>query len=236
LAKKKAERQADRFCEAIKELTAYRQSRTYAAAWIMVYISRSISASTTTKPRRRYRPPVIGSSARQPAAQRHPDLRLGVTRDDPPNRSAQGRGRGFQRRGGVALVGEMITKFWSRSLCALFAMIGASTSAWAQDAKVITYDEWSAIESAKGTCERVLTWHKEKKGLIAQLGCDSIPSCNEMMPTVMACTMTDPAKGAKQFENKIVSEFFTNPSCRGLLGPGIKVQRMLLRYQSMRQC
>ena len=75
-----------------------------------------------------------------------------------------------------------MTKVWPRSLCVLFAMIGASTSSWAQDAKVITYDEWSAIESAKDRCERVLAWHKEKKGLIAQLGCDSIPSCNEMNP------------------------------------------------------
>jgi hypothetical protein len=109
-----------------------------------------------------------------------------------------------------------MTKVWSRSLCALFAMIGASTSSWAQDAKVITYDEWSAIESAKGMCERALGWHKEKKGLIAQLGCDSIPSCNEMMPTVMACTMTDAAQGSQQFENKMVSEFFRNPSCKGI--------------------
>jgi hypothetical protein len=68
-----------------------------------------------------------------------------------------------------------MTKVWPRSLCVLFAMIGASTSSRAQDAKVITYDEWSAIESAKGRCERVVAWHKEKKGLIAQLGCDSIP-------------------------------------------------------------
>lgn len=56
-----------------------------------------------------------------------------------------------------------MTKVWSRSLCVLFAMIGASTSSWAQDAKVITYDEWSAIESAKGNCERALAWHKEKR-------------------------------------------------------------------------
>ena len=74
----------------------------------------------------------------------------------------------------MALVEELMTKVWSRSLCVLFAMIGASTSSWAQDAKVITYDEWSAIESAKGSCERALAWHKEKKGLIQKLGCDSI--------------------------------------------------------------
>jgi hypothetical protein len=114
----------------------------------------------------------------------------------------------------------MVSKVWSRSLCALFAMIGANTSSRAQDAKVITYDEWSAIESAKGSCERALAWHKEKKGLIQQLGCDSIPACNEMMPTVMACTMTDPAKGSQQFENKMVSEFFANPSCKGITWAG----------------
>jgi|SRR5450631_3133931 hypothetical protein len=82
-----------------------------------------------------------------------------------------------------------------------------------------TYDEWSAIESAKGNCERALAWHKEK-GLIAQLGCDSIPSCNKMKPTVLACTTTDPAQGAQQFENKIVSEFFTNPPCKGITWAG----------------
>jgi hypothetical protein len=120
----------------------------------------------------------------------------------------------------VALVEEIMTRGWSPSLCVLFAMTGASTSSWAQDAKVITYDEWSAIESAKGSCERALVWHKEKKGLIQQLGCDSIPACNEMMPTVMACTMADPAKGAQQFENKIVSEFFTNPFCKGITWAG----------------
>jgi len=120
----------------------------------------------------------------------------------------------------VALVEEMKTKVWSRSLCVLFAMIGASTSSWAQDAKVITYDEWSAIESAKGSCESALAWHKEKKGLIAQLGCDSIPSCNKMMPTVLACTTTGAAQGAQQFENKLVSEFFTNPSCKGITWAG----------------
>jgi hypothetical protein len=120
----------------------------------------------------------------------------------------------------VALVEELMAKVWSQSLCVLFAMIGASTSSWAQDAKVITYDEWSAIESAKGSCERALTWHKEKKGLIAQLGCDSIPSCNKMMPTVLACTTTDVAQGAQQFENKMVSDFFTNPSCKGITWAG----------------
>jgi hypothetical protein len=114
----------------------------------------------------------------------------------------------------------MMMKIWSRSLCVLFAIIGASTSSRAQDAKVITYDEWSAIESVKGRCERALEWHKEKKGLIAQLGCDSIPSCNEMMPTVMACTMTDAARGSQQFENKMLSEFFRNPSCKGIIWAG----------------
>jgi hypothetical protein len=62
----------------------------------------------------------------------------------------------------MALVKEMMTMVWSRSLCVLFAMIGASASSWAQGAKVITYDEWSAIESAQGRCERALAWHKEK--------------------------------------------------------------------------
>src|SRR5260370_38649582 len=99
-------------------------------------------------------------------------------------------------------------------------MVGSSSSSRAQDATVMPYDQWWAMESVKGTCERALAWHKEKKGLIAQLGCDSIPSCNEMMPTVMACTMTDPAKGAQQFENKIVSEFFTNPSCKRITWAG----------------
>ena len=107
-----------------------------------------------------------------------------------------------------------------KTLCVLFAMIGASTSSWAQDANVITYDEWSAIEFAKGSCEQALAWHKEKKGLIAQLGCDSIPSCNEMMPMVIACTMTDAAQGSQQFENKMVSEFFANPSCKGITWAG----------------
>jgi hypothetical protein len=118
------------------------------------------------------------------------------------------------------LGGELMTKVWLRWLYALFAMIGASTSSRAQDAKVITYDEWSAIESAKRSCERALAWHKERKGLIAQLGCDSIPSCNEMMPTVMACTMTNAARGSQQFENKMVSEFFKNPSCKGITWAG----------------
>jgi hypothetical protein len=66
----------------------------------------------------------------------------------------------------------------------------------------------------------LVAWHKEKKGLIAQLGCDSIPSCNKMMPTVLACTTTDTAQGAQQFENKIVSDFFTNPSCKGITWAG----------------
>jgi hypothetical protein len=118
------------------------------------------------------------------------------------------------------MVKETMTMVWSRSLCVLFAMIGTSTSSHAQDAKIITYDEWSAIESAKRTCERTLAWHKEKKGLIEQLGCDSIPSCKEMMPTVLACTTTDAAQGAQQFENKLVSQFFTNLSCKGITWAG----------------
>jgi hypothetical protein len=74
-------------------------------------------------------------------------------------------------------------KIWSRSICVLFAMICVSATSWAQDAQVITYDERSAIQSANDRCERALAWLKEKRGLIAQLGCNSIPSCNEMMPT-----------------------------------------------------
>ena len=50
----------------------------------------------------------------------------------------------------MALVEEMMTMVWSRSRCVLFAMIGATASFWAQDAKIITYDEWSAVRSAKG--------------------------------------------------------------------------------------
>jgi hypothetical protein len=41
----------------------------------------------------------------------------------------------------MASVEEMMTMVWSQSRCVLFAMIGASASSWAQDAKVITYDE-----------------------------------------------------------------------------------------------
>ena len=111
-------------------------------------------------------------------------------------------------------------KIWSRSICVLFAMICASTTSWAQDAQVITYDERSAIQSVNDRCERALAWHKEKKGLITQLGCNSIPFCNEMMPTVMACTKTDPTQGAQQFENKLLSEFFTSPSCKGITWAG----------------
>ena len=113
-----------------------------------------------------------------------------------------------------------MTKNWSPSLCVLFAVVGASTTSLAQDAKVITYDESSAIQSAKDRCERALAWHKQNRGLIAQLGCDSIPACNEMIPTVTACTKTDPAQGAQQFENKILAEFFTNPSCKGITWAG----------------
>jgi hypothetical protein len=132
----------------------------------------------------------------------------------------RGHRRAFQRRGDVASVGEIMTRVWSRSLGALFAMIGASPSSWAQDAKVITYDEWPATESAKDRCEHTLAWHKEKKGLIEHLGCDSVPSCNEMMPKVRACSLTDPAQGARQFENKMLSEFFANPSCKGIAWAG----------------
>jgi hypothetical protein len=99
-------------------------------------------------------------------------------------------------------------------------MIVPGTSSWAQDARIIVYDGWQTVDYAKGVCERTLAWHKEKKGLIAQLGCDSIPSCNEMMPIVTACTSTDPAQGARQFENKIVSEFLTSTSCKGITMAG----------------
>jgi hypothetical protein len=36
----------------------------------------------------------------------------------------------------------------------------------------------------------------------------------------MACTKTDPSQGAQQFENKLLSEFFTNPSCKGITWAG----------------
>ena len=40
------------------------------------------------------------------------------------------------------------------------------------------------------------------------------------MPTVLACTTTDPAQGAQQFESKMVSEFFRNLSCKGIIWAG----------------
>ena len=59
---------------------------------------------------------------------------------------------------------EIMTKIWSRSLCVLFAMIGVSISSWAQDANVITYDEWSAIESPRGVASARLRGTRRKKG------------------------------------------------------------------------
>jgi len=54
---------ADRFCEAIKELTVERQSRTYAVQWVMVHsVARHLGISDE-RPRR---PKVAGYSSPDP--------------------------------------------------------------------------------------------------------------------------------------------------------------------------
>ena len=47
---------ADRFCEAIRELTAERQTRTYAAQWVMVHsVPRHVGISDGERRRQRRR-------------------------------------------------------------------------------------------------------------------------------------------------------------------------------------
>jgi hypothetical protein len=57
--------QADQFCEAIKELTAEGQTRTYAAQWIMVHSVARHLGNSDEQAQEEFRLPAIASSVRE---------------------------------------------------------------------------------------------------------------------------------------------------------------------------
>lgn len=78
---------------------------------------------------------------------------------------------------------------------------------------VVVLDGWWDVDYAKQWCSQANHWHQENAALVAQVGCDKVTSCPEMMTIADACT-PDPIQEVRKFENDLATEFASSEECR----------------------
>lgn len=82
-------------------------------------------------------------------------------------------------------------------------------------AKVIVLDSWWDTDYAKDYCRKASDFMTENRSLIAQLGCQSVTACPEMMSVTATCA-TDSAGHVREFEDALVTQFATTSGCLGI--------------------
>lgn len=83
----------------------------------------------------------------------------------------------------------------------------------AEPEQVVVLDSWFNVDHAKAWCRQATTWYKSDRGLIAQLGCEAVTSCPELMPVVQACQLNDAAVEVHDFEDRMMTYFASDPRC-----------------------
>jgi hypothetical protein len=80
---------------------------------------------------------------------------------------------------------------------------------------VVVLQGWRNADYAHQVCERTRTWHRQNRDLIAQVGCQSVTVCPEMMPLVTRCAM-DPMSDLRDFEDDFLAQAAASPRCKGV--------------------
>jgi hypothetical protein len=81
---------------------------------------------------------------------------------------------------------------------------------------VVVDSSWSG-DYAKSGCEQAKSFmNDETESLIRNFGCGAVAACPEVMARLVACTSgADPKTQAYQFEDRLMTQFAINPSCKG---------------------
>lgn len=93
------------------------------------------------------------------------------------------------------------------SLLAIVALAGCS-----KPKPVVVLDSWWSAGAAKRICESAKTWVETNKAGIAQIGCDKVKACPDMMARAQACSAS-PTGGLEAFEAKIADQL---TKCAGI--------------------
>lgn len=94
-----------------------------------------------------------------------------------------------------------------------FALLVAATSLGCRHHKpTVVLDVWWSTDFAKNACQQADQWHGENAALIAQVGCDAVTSCPEMMHRVEAC-LSDPAFEVRGFVTELATQLAADPHC-----------------------
>ena len=103
------------------------------------------------------------------------------------------------------------------------AILVAVIVAWASSAaaqQTIVLDSWWNVDYAKEACRSALSFFQQERTLIAQIGCEAVTACPEVMPAVMACQMAfpagDPTAEVRDFEDRVLSHMASDPRCKGI--------------------
>lgn len=103
------------------------------------------------------------------------------------------------------------SKMRKRRLSLIAAVILVSISC-SKPKPTIVLDRWWSIDFAKNACEQANQWHQQNAALIAQVGCEAVTSCPELMPRVEAC-ISDPAIEVRDFETELATQLAADPNC-----------------------
>jgi len=85
-----------------------------------------------------------------------------------------------------------------------------------RNAAVVIESAWSADFAVSGCVQANAFMSEETKSRIRTFGCGAVAGCPQVMPRLTACTSPlDPKAQARQFEDRLMAEFATDPACKG---------------------
>lgn len=91
-------------------------------------------------------------------------------------------------------------------------LLAAGLAGSGSSGQVVVFDAWWTTGYANAACKQAKIWNKKNAALIAQMGCDHVSACPQMMSTVNACTGGS-ASDVRAFKDNLVGEFAANPAC-----------------------
>jgi hypothetical protein len=81
----------------------------------------------------------------------------------------------------------------------------------------VVIDSWWSADYAQKSCEQAKTFiNDETESRIRNFGCGAVAACPEAMARLVACTSgADPKAQAHTFEDRLMTQFAIDPSCKG---------------------
>jgi hypothetical protein len=81
----------------------------------------------------------------------------------------------------------------------------------------VVIDSWWSADYAQKSCEQAKSFlNDEIESRIRTFGCGAVAACPEAMARLAACTSgPDPKARADAFEDRLMTQFATDPNCKG---------------------